>query len=74
MSTEKIIISDDFIRLGQALKKANLAESGASAKFAIKDGLVSVNGEVCTERGRKLKQGDMFSFDGKTVTVESHGS
>ena len=51
---EAIQISDDYIKLGQALKLANLVSSGVEAKIVIQEGLVKVNGEVDTRRGRKL--------------------
>ena len=50
---------DEFIKLGQALKKAGLVESGVDAKFVIQDGLVTVNGEVETQRGKKLHGGEL---------------
>ncbi len=65
-----IKIKDEFIKLGQAMKLANMVSSGVDAKFVITDGLVSVNGEVDVRRGRKLYPGDTFSYKGKTVTVE----
>ena len=65
-----IKIKDEFIKLGQAMKLANMVSSGVDAKFLITDGLVSVNGEVDVRRGRKLYPGDTFSYNGKTVTVE----
>ena len=52
---EIIKLRDEFIKLGQALKAANLVEDGVEAKYVIQDGLVTVNGEVDTRRGRKLK-------------------
>lgn len=64
-----ITIKDDFIKLGQALKLANLVSSGVDAKFVITDGMVKVNGEVDVRRGRKLYPGDTFTYNGKTVTV-----
>ena len=69
---ETIIIRDgeEYIKLGQALKKAGLVGSGVDAKMVIQDGLVKVNGEVDTRRGKKLVPGDTFEFDGKTVTVK----
>lgn len=66
-----ITIRDEFIKLGQALKLAGLAQSGVDAKVMIGDGKVTVNGETETRRGRKLYDGDSFAVDGKTVTV--HG-
>ena len=67
----KITIRDDFIKLGQALKLAGLAEEGSEAKFAIQEGQVSVNGETETRRGRKLVPGDSFSYRGTLVEVAS---
>lgn len=65
-----IKIKDEFIKLGQAMKLANMVSSGVEAKFVIADGLVSVNGEVDVRRGRKLYPGDTFTYNGKTITVE----
>lgn len=67
---EKVRIKDDFIKLGQALKLAGLVESGVDAKFVIQDGLVKVNGQSCTQRGKKLVNGDIVEFDGNTFEVE----
>lgn len=66
---EKIVIRDEFIKLGQAMKLAGLVDSGLEAKLVIQDGEVTVNGSVETQRGKKIYPGDTFSFDGKTVTV-----
>lgn len=60
---------DEFIKLGQALKKANLVSSGVDAKIVIQDGQVTVNGETELQRGKKLYDGDVFSYDGETVKV-----
>ena len=60
---------DEFIKLGQALKKANLVSSGVEAKIVIQDGQVTVNGETELQRGKKLHDGDVFSYDGETVKV-----
>lgn len=67
---ETIRIKDEFIKLGQAMKLAGLVDEGVDAKFQIKEGNVKVNGEVDLRRGRKLYEGDMFSFDGIDVKVE----
>lgn len=61
--------NDEFIKLGQALKKAGLVDSGVDAKMVILDGLVKVNGETELQRGKKLYSGDEISFDGETVKV-----
>ena len=66
---DTIKIKDDFIKLGQAMKLAGLAEEGAEAKSLIQDGLVKVNGETDTRRGRKLYEGDIFSFRGKEIKI-----
>ncbi|MCI9382136.1 MAG: RNA-binding S4 domain-containing protein [Dorea sp.] len=63
-------LRDEFIKLGQALKAAGLVESGAEAKEVITDGLVQVNGETDTRRGRKLYAGDIITFDGEEVKIE----
>ena len=60
---------DEFIKLGQALKKADLVSSGVEAKIAIQDGQGTVNGETELQRGKKLHDGDVFSYDGETVKV-----
>ena len=49
-----IRLKDDYIKLGQALKAAGVVESGVDAKFAVQDGLVKVNGQTETQRGKKL--------------------
>lgn len=67
---EVIKLREEFIKLGQALKAAGLVESGVEAKEVILDGLVNVNGEVDTRRGRKLYAGDVVSFDGAEVKIE----
>ena len=60
---------EEFIKLGQALKKGNLVSSGVEAKMVILDGLVSVNGEVEMQRGKKLHDGDVVSYDGETLKI-----
>lgn len=66
---EIIKLREDYIKLGQALKAANLVEDGVDAKFVIQDGLVKVNNEVDTRRGRKLYDGDIVSFEGKQIKI-----
>lgn len=67
---EIIKLREEFIKLGQALKAAGLVESGVEAKEVIQDGLVKVNGEVDTRRGKKLYDGDIVSFDGTDMKIE----
>ncbi len=59
----------EFIKLGQALKAANLVESGAEAKEVIQNGEVRVNGETETRRGRKLVPGDIAEYNGEKVEI-----
>ncbi|MCI6914569.1 MAG: RNA-binding S4 domain-containing protein [Lachnospiraceae bacterium] len=65
----EIQIKDEYIKLGQAMKLAGLVDSGIEAKIVIQDGQVLVNGEVDTRRGKKLVDGDTFSFQGNEVKV-----
>ena len=67
---EIIKLREEFIKLGQALKAAVLVESGVEAKEVIQEGLVMVNGEVDTRRGRKLYAGDQVVFDGEEIKIE----
>lgn len=66
----EIKLREEFIKLGQALKAANLVEDGVEAKIVIQDGLVKVNNEVDTRRGRKLYDGDIVEFEGQQIKVE----
>lgn len=67
---EIIHLREDYIKLGQALKAAGLVENGVDAKYVITDGLVKVNGNVETQRGKKLVAGDVVEFDGETIKIE----
>ena len=66
-----IRVKEEFIKLGQALKAAHLVEMGSDAKEVIQNGEVKVNGETDTRRGRKLVNGDTFTFRDQTVKVEA---
>lgn len=66
---QAIMIHDDFIKLGQALKLAGLVDSGVEAKFVIQDGSVLVNGEVETRRGKKIYANDTISYNGEEVVI-----
>ena len=70
METIKLRETDEFIKLGQALKAAGLVESGVEAKEVIQDGQVYVNGEIDTRRGRKLYGGDSVEFGGQKIKIE----
>ncbi len=67
---DTVKITGEYIKLDALLKFASLTGSGGEAKTAILDGLVSVNGEVCTMRGKKIRPGDTVSFCGTELTVE----
>jgi ribosome-associated protein len=69
-----ITIGTEFIKLEAALKFANIVSSGGIAKAVIQDGLVKVNGEVCTMRGKKLVPGDRISFEETEYLICVHES
>lgn len=64
-----IKITTEFIKLDALLKFASLVSSGGEAKAIIQDGQVFVNGEVCTMRGKKIREGDIVSVGGDEVKV-----
>ncbi len=66
---ERLQIVTDFIRLDSALKLANAVSSGGEAKTVVLDSMVKVNGEVCLQRGKKLREGDSFEFSGVVYEV-----
>ncbi len=67
-----VVISTEFIKLQDAMKYANIVYSGGEAKQLIQDEQVLVNGEVCTMRGKKLRPGDRFTFQGQTYLISIH--
>jgi len=68
---ETIKLREEYIKLGQALKAAGLVESGAESKDVILDGFVKVNGNVEFQRGKKLRAGDIVSFNEKQIKIEA---
>ena len=64
-----VTIHTEFIKLQDLLKFANLVETGGMAKECVQGGEVAVNGEICTMRGKKIRPGDVVSFDGEQLTV-----
>jgi ribosome-associated protein len=67
----KIIkIKTPFIKLDQFLKFAEVVQGGGEAKILIQDGLVEVNGEVCSQRGKKLYSGDRVQFENESYEVQ----
>jgi len=69
---EKIVLRDEYIKLGQALKAVNLVESGVEAKIVIVNGEVKVNGETEYQRGKKLRAGDIIEYNGEKVLVSEN--
>ena len=67
-----VVISTEFIKLQDAMKYANIVYSGGEAKQLILDEQVLVNGEICTMRGKKLRPGDRFTFQGQTYLITIH--
>ncbi len=69
--TEKIVnIKEEFIRLDALMKLSDCVMTGGHAKIVIQNGEVEVNGEICTMRGKKMREGDFFIFEDKKVTVK----
>ena len=67
-----VVITTEYIKLQDAMKYANIVYSGGEAKALIQEGEVLVNGEVCTMRGKKLRPGDKFTFDGQDYLISIH--
>ncbi|MBQ7034421.1 MAG: RNA-binding S4 domain-containing protein [Clostridia bacterium] len=65
----KLLINDEYIRLCDAMKLSGEAETGGMAKMMILSGDVAVNGEVCLQKGKKLYEGDRFTFDGSEYLI-----
>ena len=68
---KQLQIKTDFIRLDSALKLSSVVSTGGEAKFVIQEGLVKVNGIVCLQRGKKLRNGDFFEFQKQQYGVVS---
>ena len=66
---ETIKLRDEYIKLGQALKAAGFVESGVEAKLVIQDGLVKVNGQTETQRGKKIYDGDEVQFENQKINI-----
>ena len=66
---EKVKIKDEYIKLGQAMKLGGLVDSGVEAKIVIQNGNVTVNGETVLQRGKKLHDGDIVSYNGETIQI-----
>ena len=72
ISAEPIAITTEFIKLQDFLKFCNAVESGGMAKTFVQQGDVFVNGEVCTMRGKKLRPGDVVTFNGESWQVTAN--
>lgn len=72
MKADIVTIDSEFIRLQDLLKISGLASTGGMAKVVIQNGEVTVNGEVCTMRGKKLRNGDTAAYNGVAVTVKTN--
>ncbi|MBR4723408.1 MAG: RNA-binding S4 domain-containing protein [Clostridia bacterium] len=70
MRKTEVKISTEYIKLDQLLKFSGISENGSTAKSMILDGIVSVNGEVCLMRGKKIRSGDIVSVNLDSETVE----
>ncbi|MBO5912929.1 MAG: RNA-binding S4 domain-containing protein [Clostridia bacterium] len=66
---EEVKIYTEYIKLDDFLKFAGILGTGGMAKAVIQDGLVSVDGEICTMRGKKLRGGEIVSFNGQVIKV-----
>lgn len=69
MKSEKIVINEEFIKLDSLMKFSGLCETGGEAKILIQSGQVLVNGEVCTMRGKKMRDGDSVQYGDRIVEV-----
>lgn len=70
---KELTIKEEFIRLDAALKLAGFVSTGGHAKMVIQNGEVSVNGDVCTMRGKKLRLGDKAEFEGHLLLIKNAG-
>ena len=71
---EKITIETEYIKLDSLLKFAAVVGTGGEAKYVISEGMVTVNGEPCTMRGKKLRPGDSFCFNGESYKISGHAA
>ncbi|MBQ6152223.1 MAG: RNA-binding S4 domain-containing protein [Ruminococcus sp.] len=66
----KIKIDEEYIKLDSLMKFSGLCATGGEAKYLIQNGEVLLNGEICTQRGKKIRCGDRVTYQGRTVEVE----
>ncbi|MBQ7726543.1 MAG: RNA-binding S4 domain-containing protein [Clostridia bacterium] len=70
MTNTPVVIKEEFIRLDSAMKLAGCVMTGGHAKTVIQNGEVCVNGTACLLRGKKLRKGDTFQFEGKGFVIQ----
>lgn len=71
MRTEKIKIDSEYIKLQDLLKLGGVVDTGGMAKVVIQSGEVTVNGEVCTMRGKKMRSGDVAVFEDIKIILDA---
>lgn len=71
MRTEKIMIDSEYIKLQDLLKLGGAVDTGGMAKVVIQNGEVTVNGEVCTMRGKKMRPGDVAVFEDIKIILDA---
>lgn len=71
MQKEVIKINEEYIKLQDLIKFAGIVPTGGQAKYLIQNGEILVNGEVCTMRGKKMRDGDVAQFEDKIIEVVS---
>ena len=67
----EVFIKDEYIKLDSALKLSALVSTGGHAKIVIKNGEVKVNGEVCLQRGKKLRNGDKIEYENNLIIIKN---
>lgn len=71
MQNEIVVINEEFIRLDNLLKFAGIVPTGGQAKYLIQNGEIKVNGEVCTMRGKKMREGDTAQYENRVIEVKA---
>ena len=66
---KEVYITTEFIRLDAALKLASVVGTGGQAKMLVEDEQIRVNGEICTQRGKKLRDGNAFAFENQEFLI-----
>ena len=71
MDTFRLRGDEDYIKIGQLIKACNMVSSGAEAKQVIGEGMVFLNDEVCLQRGKKIREGDIVEYNNIKIKVIS---